>query len=539
MSYPFEDIHKQQLTRRNFLQLISVAAIDVAMASCTRFVNPVTGKSEVSLPEEYDLAIDIFNSSIQFSNDYGVLQDKTLNDYISEVGHKVAAHSDRHTLNIEKKELDGYIQMLSMMKNSALPKPFFKIPDMPYSFRGLNAPYTNAYTFPAGSIAITRGLLLGLENEEQLAAVLAHELGHVNARHKAAHMGKEQLGMSVIRHIATSMADAKGFSIEKTKRMGNLGQSLGLMTTRTLLMPYTKENEIDADKLGMKYMAEAGYSPQGMIGFMEWLEKENNPNSKGMSATHPLPEERYQQAKNLFELTYRSKNLLPLNRERYMDNTKALRQIKSTIVATRNGHAMMEINEFNEADRYFKTALENTKDDYAALVMMAECQLKLNRPNEAYSYAKTATEIYPNEARAYHWMGIANMNREKFADAYENFKFCEQLLPFDLNNIFLIGTSLEKLISEKESSVKSPAAKSAGKWFIRDQAIEQYTKYIRWCEHEIGGVFQVQFLPKTQIEYAREYIKREKENQYYLYRDYYKKADTPGFGGIHLNIKIK
>jgi beta-barrel assembly-enhancing protease len=81
-------------------------------------------------------------------------------------------------------------------------------PHMPFSFRVVNATYINAYAFPGGSIACTRGILLTLDNEAELAALLGHEIGHVNARHTAEQLSKGQLtnivvgGLSIIADVA-------------------------------------------------------------------------------------------------------------------------------------------------------------------------------------------------------------------------------------------------------------------------------------------------------------------------------------------------
>ena len=121
--------------------------------------NPVTGKRQLMIiSEDQEIAVDKENSPHQFSTDYGALQDKTLNEYIDRAGKRIAARTHR--------------------------------PDMPYSFRGVNATYINAYAFPGGSIACTRGILLALDNEAELAGLLGHELGHVNARHTGARMSK-------------------------------------------------------------------------------------------------------------------------------------------------------------------------------------------------------------------------------------------------------------------------------------------------------------------------------------------------------------
>jgi predicted Zn-dependent protease len=144
------------MTHRHFLWLMALSSGGV-ITGCA--ANPVTGERQLMLiPRDQEIAMDRENSPHQFSADYGALQDKALNDYIEKTGKNMAARTHR--------------------------------PAMPYSFRGVNATYVNAYAFLGGSIACTWGILLALENEAEHGALLGHELVHVNARHTAARMSK-------------------------------------------------------------------------------------------------------------------------------------------------------------------------------------------------------------------------------------------------------------------------------------------------------------------------------------------------------------
>jgi predicted Zn-dependent protease len=95
-------------------------------------------------------------------------------------------------------------------------------PHMPYSFRGVNAAYVNAYAFPGGSIAATRGILIELRNEAELSALLGHEMGHVNARHTAEQMSKGALTNALIGGIAA-------FAGTQISGLGNLASQLGML----------------------------------------------------------------------------------------------------------------------------------------------------------------------------------------------------------------------------------------------------------------------------------------------------------------------
>jgi len=198
------------LSRRQFLIMTSMAATNLALGCAT---NPVTGKSQFMLMDEQEeIAIDKQYSPQQFSADYGTVQDPALQGYIQATGKAMAAKTHR--------------------------------PQMPYDFHCVNANYVNAYAFPGGSIACTRGILLDLENEAELAALLGHELGHVNARHTAASMSKAKVANVAVGGLAILTSVAVGSSA------GNLAGQLGQLGSGALLASYSRDNERQADHLG-------------------------------------------------------------------------------------------------------------------------------------------------------------------------------------------------------------------------------------------------------------------------------------------------
>lgn len=393
------------LTRRCFIKLTTLSVAGLA-AGCA--VNPVTGRQQLMLiSQEQEISIDKKNSPQQFSVDYGTIQDPPLNNYISTVGMKLAARTHR--------------------------------PDMPYSFRGVNAAYINAYAFPGGSIAVTRGILLAMENEAQLAALLGHELAHVNARHTANQMSKSLLGNVFI---------AGAVAYANQRQYGELTEQIGMLGAGLLLASYSRDNEREADAIGMEYMVSAGYNPQGMIGLMAILQKISHRKPGAielMFSTHPMSDERYQNA-NDNALTYsRSSRALALDKERYLDKTANLRKIKDAIKDIQNGDEAMNKNEYETAQKLFTQALKKAPNDYTALVMMAKCQLAKKNYSEASRYAELARKAYPQEAQSYHLQGITKIMQKKYAAALQSFTTCEQLLPGNPNISFFKGISLEAL----------------------------------------------------------------------------------------------
>jgi predicted Zn-dependent protease len=399
------NLENKGITRRDFLWLTSMSVAGVVIGCA---INPVTGKKQLMLmSEKQEIDLDKQNSPHQFSADYGATTDKTLNDYIEKTGKRMASLSHR--------------------------------PNMPYSFRAVNATYVNAYAFPGGSIAATRGVLVTLENEAELAALLGHEIGHVNARHTAERMSKK---------IVTSLvlAGVVAYVGSEHKDLAPLAAGLGAVGAGVLLAGYSRDDEREADSLGMEYMVRAGHNPKGMVGLMDVLVNisKHKPSAiEMMFATHPMSKERYETAARRSTTNYGSKQKFPLNRDRYMDHTATLRSMKDAIERMQNGEKAMMKRKFNDAEEQFRLALNQAPNDYAGLVMMAKCMLAQDKNKEARRYAQMAKQVNPREAQAYHIKGMSLLKTKDYDSAYAEFNEYGKMLPGNPNTIFLTGISLE------------------------------------------------------------------------------------------------
>ena len=389
------------LTRRDFLRLSSLAAAGYVFGCAT---DPVTGKKQFMLvSEDTEIQIDQQYSPLQFSTDYGSVQDSKLNRYVSQVGNKMAASSHR--------------------------------PHMPYSFRVVNATYINAYAFPGGSIAATRGIMLSLDNEAELAALLGHELGHVNARHSAEQMSKGQLTQAI----------AGGISVlagTQSAALGDLAGQLGQISAGALLASYSRDNEREADALGMEYMVGAGHGSEGFVGLMDLLNsmsKHKTTTVDLLFATHPMSQERYDTAVQTANTKYQAALKGPLQRERYMDHTAGLRARKGAIEEIQKGQKQMAQRKYDAAGGHFRKALKQAPNDYVALCMMAINHLAQKKYAVARQYAEMGQKSYPKEAQAYHLSGCSKIQLKAVEGAYEEFSAYESLLPGNPNIIFFKG----------------------------------------------------------------------------------------------------
>lgn len=428
------------MTRRNFLA-VGGAATGYMLSGCA--TNPVTGKSQFMLmTRDGEIAIDQQHAPHQFSSDFGVVQDESLNTYIEEVGLSMAALTHR--------------------------------PDMPYSFQAVNSPVFNAYAFPGGTIATTRGILLGMEDEAELAAVLGHELGHVNARHSASRMSSGMLAQLIVLG-ATAYVEAE------YEEYAPLAATLGGIGAGALLARYSRQNERQADELGMEYMVNAGYDPNGMVGLMDAMREahDHKPSIiEMMFASHPMTDERYDTAAERVKTRYSQSTSLPRNRERYMDNTAELRKIKGAVLALQDGNSAMMSKRFQEAYGHYKEALRIAPNDYAALLLMANCCQTLERPIEAKRYIEVAKGTYPTEAQAWHHSAMLNMQAGNYGSAHENLQRYKQLLPGNPVTDFYDGFALQKM-GRKDASAQA-YAQYLQQVQQGDQAQYAYNALVEW-----------------------------------------------------------
>jgi len=406
-------IFKGELCRRDFLKLTSIAVAGAGVPSilvgCA--VDPVTGKKQlVLMSEQQEIAVDKQQSPHQFSSDYGVLQDQGLNNYLKEVGDSLASISHR--------------------------------PQMPYNYRVVNATYVNAYTFPGGSMATTRGIMLDMDSEAQLAGLLGHEIGHVNARHTAERMTNSLLAQAAVAGAAAAVSSSE------YSDYADLVSTAGGFGAGALLATYSRNNEREADALGMEYMTRANYNAQGMVDLMQLLrnKSKHQPNViEQMFSSHPMSDERYATARNKAASTYAASSSRSLLKERYMDNTSKLRQQKKGIKAMQNGELAMAKKSYPQAQTQFSKALKLIPNDYAALVMMAKCQMAQEKQHEAKQYLELAKNVYPNEGQAIQLSGINHLALKQYETAFGYFDRYEKTLPGNPNTVFLKGVSLESM----------------------------------------------------------------------------------------------
>ena len=174
-------------------------------------------------------------------------------------------------------------------------------PDLEFTFKVLASPMVNAFAGPGGYVYVTTGLLDHLESRDELASVLAHEIGHICARHqvRAYHNAQRaQIGITLADLAGIFLAGLPLGSIGSTIA-GDLARAVGYMATMVIYQGYSKAYEYQADRLGVRYCYRSGYNHRSSIDvfkkFLKMEEEEKSGKSQldlTILRSHPKMEER-------------------------------------------------------------------------------------------------------------------------------------------------------------------------------------------------------------------------------------------------------
>lgn len=141
----------------------------------------------------------------------------------------------------------------------------------------------NAFALPGGQIFITEALFRRLKSEDQLAGVLGHEMGHVVGRHSNEQMANSQLWSGLAQGLGVLLSDGHN----------NSGAQIANMVAQWRVMKFSRDDESESDALGVRFMVQAGYNPEALIGVMEILAQvSGGANSSDFMSSHPNPANR-------------------------------------------------------------------------------------------------------------------------------------------------------------------------------------------------------------------------------------------------------
>jgi predicted Zn-dependent protease len=403
------------VTQRYLSQML----LSVLIAFLTFF----TGAAEVNLPDigspadatlsknsEAQIGRSIMQQ-IRASGD--VIEDPQITEYINDIGHRLSAQSN-----------DGSYKFT-----------FFVIDD----------PNINAFALPGGYIGVHTGLLEATRSEDELAGVLSHEIAHVTQRHiaRAVHANSRQsILTTAIMLGAILIGAASGAGGDAMQ--GAIAVAQGVAAQQQI--NFTRNNEYEADRIGISALAEAGFDPQGMASFFEVISRNNgSPETKmpEFLRTHPVSSARIAEARG------RARDYAPVHtsdtvnygitRSRFIiqrmeTSEEAVRYFERESyehqsLVERYGRALayMRAGSYQKSNRIFEELVDNDQEVIAYHIGLAQSELALERTRDAEASFERAKELFPRNvpvvvhyAEALLQLGKAKLAHEILLDLLNN-----------------------------------------------------------------------------------------------------------------------
>ncbi|OPY72721.1 MAG: TPR repeat-containing protein YfgC precursor [Syntrophorhabdus sp. PtaU1.Bin050] len=396
-------------------------------------VNPVTGRSElmlVSESQEMQMGKELYPNALWGAEGGGgEYKDEKLKAYLKDIVLNIQRASHR--------------------------------PDIPTSFAIQNSSIPNAWAIP-GHVVMTRGLLAGLDNEAEFAYVMGHEIGHVSARHSARQMSYGMVSQLLL--AGGGMALGGGTA-------SNMATSLGSIGSNLILLKYSRADELEADRLGVQYMAKLGYNPKNAVGAQANVERIANeylrsvgqsPEEKGffqdMLSSHPRTSTRLSEMQAIIgatpmgaprgDGTNRSRfqtNIsgIKVTNQAYRDyydkavralkkgNTEEANSLVSKGISSNPGQAsfhalrgfiMLDRKSYGEAERDFTSALRldsNYQPAYRGLGILSYAR---NDYKQSVSYLTTGLSLFPDDLSSHYFLGMSHYKRREYRSAISHLK---------------------------------------------------------------------------------------------------------------------
>ena len=256
-------------------------------------VNPITGQEELMfISEKQDLEIGQKYAPEIEKQLGGKIDDESLQNYIDSVGQRIARISHR--------------------------------PNWEFHFTAVEHKMVNAFALPGGHIFVTKGMLKKLTTEAQLAALLAHEIVHITARHSSAAFSR-QMGLSFVL-FGLSAAGAK-IPQDASRAAGIALQLIGLK--------YSRVQEKQADVAGLDYMVAAGYNPHGAVELHQMLQEQDKVRPVEFLSSHPSPKNRIISLNARIQTRYDSPEGLRIGKNAY--RTTVLDRLPSIVDPASDG----------------------------------------------------------------------------------------------------------------------------------------------------------------------------------------------------------
>lgn len=235
------------------LFLAATVAAGVTVTGCE--TAPVTGRQQMILMSDSQATEMGLAAYQQILKESKISPDKEMNERVRRVGQRIAAVSGR--------------------------------PDLPWEFNVIQDDTPNAFALPGGKVGVHTGLFKVAQNDDQLATVMAHEVGHAIARHSA-----ERVSQQMALELGLAGLGMAGSGAQ-------LAQLAGSAATLGVVLPFSRKQEAEADHIGVIMMAKAGYDPRAAVTLWQNFGKLGGDRAPEFLSTHPAPASRIQEIQAL------------------------------------------------------------------------------------------------------------------------------------------------------------------------------------------------------------------------------------------------
>jgi len=378
--------------------------------------------SSLILPEDEEIRIGKSYIPYAIEESDGLYPDKRVQEYVRNIGMSIAKHTPRR---------------------------------LPYEFFVVNSEAVNAFALPGGPVFITRGLLLKLNSESELAGVLGHELGHINARHHAKFLEK-MYAINLLFNISSVLLADKPYA-QALLQFGQVGGQL-------LALKFSRDQEKQADELGVVYVLKAGYDPRGLLGVFETFKKMERTNLPEWLQTHPLPQSRIEDVQREIESIKPSGSFI-YDTDEFQNIKKLLKQTEDSYREFYAGKRAYQQKNYSTALSHFTRTVELYHDNYEAHLYMAYILAKEGSTPQALRQVQTAYSIMPEVFSTNYVYGFVLFKMGKYSESVQKLENARRLIPDYADTYYYLGRNYEALgnISKAVYHYKTALELSQGK----------------------------------------------------------------------------
>ncbi len=375
-------------------------------------IKPVTGERGLMLvSEEQELRIGgqaAHSLNWSFGGEY---RDAELEDYLGRIVNRIWSISER--------------------------------PHLPVSFHIQNTSMPNAFALP-GYVAITRGLLVELDNEAQFAAIIGHEIGHVMARHSAGSISLGILQRAGLGMGGVGLSDDRGADV--LMALGSVGSS-------RLLLRYTHSQELEADRRGVIYSAKLGYEPYETVTAWQrleiavgrYLKREGKGSWNGgflrdIFSTHLVGEERDESIMSMIDelppyLLHGDGKFSPV----FLSVTGGLRDVNNAYLVFDDAERAFEENNYQGAAELLNQAIKINPEQAPFYFLRGRISLTMQSYDEANDDFNLALSLDNAYQPAFYALGVSEYKKDNISYALEYLKQSLSLYPRHPGSLYLSG----------------------------------------------------------------------------------------------------